>query len=1468
MKLAEQTRNSVLSGKPLEVTKTQSVSKGRAPLHVTKTEVKTGGVSGSAGARAMQEQRMEQSQPVVQPVQRAQPPATTVPSFMQAQQQPTDIASAIRNFQTSHPVQESQNQQLANKLKQVPVVGSVIRGLDWLSNKTEPAAKIAQEYYTPGAGASAIGAFEKGIGSAVAKFAPNVGKVGTNLIKGAATGAVTGAAQPLAAHPEEGLKGAAIGGLEGLGAGIAAPLAGKAIAKAASPAIKKISTMAEVLINNNPVYKQMVSQIGEDTTRANIGKQNIADLDEQIANASNGSAPDREAQLTSLLGDRQAAVDYVKQYEPEYQPELPRVRAGKQTATALPEIPQAPTTGPAPQAPTFTPGEPVGVPQAPQTPQPAVPQGKAAAMKSAAASRKAAQGDSLFEVPGGLTPKELEAERARRSTNYVGKKVSVDGQEGEITGSSFGKVGVKLADGTTRYVEPGAITPKEDVAAIIKAGKPAEAPKQPNLRAPLQRQQGIRSNFVTQQESEGLTNELKYTISRLDHEYEPITNIDTVNAADDAIQAAGVPTATMNFLNRTSTDAQHIAEGYRLMQLHDAQGDYETAATVAAKVAADLTNAGQKVQAARIIKRLSPEGKLIRLTQKAEANGKVVTPEDTKAFTEAAREAQADISTGVRSNAIDDVLDKLKAGLPPTEEDLNVLQSMADQAQKGVKEKPVTQRAVKNATGAKKTELIATYLQSIEDSALARIKARKNQLNALPLGEWRDHALVLAAQIAKTGVKAADHVDTVVQMFGEGARDYATQLYDMANSIVKQAYPKIKAGELTEANAIIKKLTQTKSADPEKMVGTFAVDNKLTVEETKKLAAFAKKAKELSGMDAENADLEMQKIMNKYNKSSALDKITAIRFMEMLGNTATQLLNIGSGAIQAGVEFPMNLLGMMIETFVPGNRTIGGVGTRPDLFISDLFKGLKKGAKYGYHGSTPKGLSTASEARGLAFQNVPVMRQLEGGLNAIMTGADYAFYNATYSAELRKQASLAAKRNKLTGDAAGKFIKQFVKNPTPEAELLADNVAKDVTFQRADKLGGQTAQWIGGAPKGIRGAARVVLPFIKTPLNIAQQAAEATPYGLVRGIWDIAKSGDDPAKQRDAVRTLSRGIGGGALSWIGFELSKAGVITGANQSGDKDVDAVREQAGQGKYRFNQSGALRYLKALFDGEGIEAARKQGNYQEGDRQFDYNRIQPFATPLAVGATFNESKSEGGVGNQATAAVGEGLQSLLGMSSVQTLQNLLGAAPGQTMKEKALNLPKNILESYLKSFSPSLLAQEARRQDTTLRKTAYNKSIGQDVGQYFQSRNPYGFGLGVPTSEELPPSMTTLGAPKQQAKGAAAQYANPFRTEITQYNKAAGIIADLIGKTGDTTIAPSAPQTKVTGKDLKTKVSRTVEIPAARYKQLQEDIGQEVTSKILNLDSSLSDDQKVDKIKDILDKTKKKYTDRVKHELGLRF
>ncbi|WP_339317918.1 hypothetical protein [Paenibacillus sp. FSL R10-2734] len=975
---------------------------------------------------------------------------------------------------------------------------------------------------------------------------------------------------------------------------------------------------------------------------------------------------------------------------------------------------------------------------------------------------------------------------------------------------------------------------------------------------------GIHSNYKTMKDSENISSKLKGRIEKVDQTYEIQKNVDTVAKANENIK--NLSKAENDFLMNQSGGAEHISTGYRVMQELDKVGEHARALSIADKLAKDLTKAGQTAQAASLISRLSPEGQLLNLIRVAEKNGKVVDVADSAKFKELATKVQENTGAGVKENAINDILNRLEKGESVTANDIKALGDYIKNAEQKIqpKAKEVKNKLPKELNDTRKRDKVVSFLESQEEAAQARINKRKGRLNSLPVEEWIDYSILIAAKVGKGIIKAETYVEDLVKLFGEDIKPIAREVFEKAQDLVGSVTKGSIEGDFIKADNAFKRITGKASMNQqERIVEKYVIANpKVTPNDIDSLRKLAKSLTELQGTDKIKADMSMQKILNSYEKSSVMDKVNALRYIAMLYNSGTQAINAISGPIMATTGRTADVFGAMIDATLSKAmkhpRTTTLYGGNPVKFMADYFKGLKIGAKAGWEGVNPAGIQGANEIRGLTYKSLyNPLSLLERSLGSVAKGADYAAYSAIYKGELEKQGFLDALENGIKrSDKEGikKHIRKFINDPSEAAIEQADRIAKNATFQRSDTTGGKIANFLNTAPPLVKPAVNAVFPFVRTPVNIASTAFTMSPGGIIKGLMQL--SGKSAVGQREAIRTLSLGLTGTGLSAVGYYLNQLGIITGANDSGDKNADNIREQAGKGKYRFNTSALQRYVSALLNGEGSEAAEKAAKYQKGDKAFDYNKLQPVAFPLAIGAEFSDLKGRKLDQRISGTAVGAG-GSLFGMSTLKGVQDVFQPSYGGTQGEKAAGVGTRLAESFFKSFSPSMLAQEARRQDPIARKTPYNNGLVADVKGYFQSRTP---GL----SKDLPANKTTLGQNKMNAPGIKGQYLNPYKSEVANYTSAAAFIVDLMERTGDNSIAPKAPEKKVRGKD-ENDVSVTIEIPLKRYEKLQEDIGNEIINRVMEIESG-TDEEYISQLEEIYKDVRKEYMDEVKEELGL--
>ncbi|MFZ4775130.1 MAG: hypothetical protein ACOYM3_07200 [Terrimicrobiaceae bacterium] len=232
-------------------------------------------------------------------------------------------------------------------------------------------------------------------------------------------------------------------------------------------------------------------------------------------------------------------------------------------------------------------------------------------------------------------------------------------------------------------------------------------------------------------------------------------------------------------------------------------------------------------------------------------------------------------------------------------------------------------------------------------------------------------------------------------------------------------------------------------------------------------------------------------------------------------------------------------------------------------------------------------------------------RLLENTLGVALSIPDRAFHQASFKGSLIRQMRLAEARG------------ESLAAPTPEMVQEAMMDAARAVFQDENFVskallsiskGLNLATTFGKSDRYGMGA--VILPFSQVPGSIAVRGAEWTPIGLIRTMYEVMRPvfGGE-FRQKDAVDSFSRAMLGSGIAAAGLYLLQLGIISALGEE-DKDLDAMREASGFGKFRINFSA-------------LKRAMMTGNWwtkqsaQPGDVTVNYDWMQPLAMPLAMGA-----------------------------------------------------------------------------------------------------------------------------------------------------------------------------------------------------------------------------------------------------------
>jgi hypothetical protein len=250
----------------------------------------------------------------------------------------------------------------------------------------------------------------------------------------------------------------------------------------------------------------------------------------------------------------------------------------------------------------------------------------------------------------------------------------------------------------------------------------------------------------------------------------------------------------------------------------------------------------------------------------------------------------------------------------------------------------------------------------------------------------------------------------------------------------------------------------------------------------------------------------------------------------------------------------------------------------------------------------------------------------------------------------------------LRGKAMTARAAELAKNPTEYLSAEADNFARYLTFQTEMGPGGRAVLRVLDAWP----ASRIVVPFVRTPINLMKTTVEHSPFAPLLTEWrDDVKAGGARADVALAKMAVGMGYGVAIATAAGY-----GMVTGAAPADKTERDAL-EAAGW---------------------------KPFSIRVGNQYIDYRRMDPFASILGIAATLGQPQTPHGKPvDLASAFVSGFLGQLTDKTFLTGLSDFVAAASDES---------GNKLEAWAKrfagSFVPALASQTAQMIDPTKRVT----------------------------------------------------------------------------------------------------------------------------------------------------------------------
>jgi hypothetical protein len=319
----------------------------------------------------------------------------------------------------------------------------------------------------------------------------------------------------------------------------------------------------------------------------------------------------------------------------------------------------------------------------------------------------------------------------------------------------------------------------------------------------------------------------------------------------------------------------------------------------------------------------------------------------------------------------------------------------------------------------------------------------------------------------------------------------------------------------------------------------------------------------------------------------------------------------------------------------------------------------------------------SAEAWGVAANTTPgrVIDFLSGAVKlpgSALEAEDFLFKSLNYRMELHAQALRQATREVQAGAIPAERLKErmatLISDPPEHIRLDATEAALVNTFtSRPGWFGQSVMRTVSQGP-----ALRIIMPFVRTPVNLFRFTAERSPAAPLVRQWraDIAAGG----ARRDLA--LARLATGTAIMMVALDMAQNGLITGRAPSspGEREM-------------FFRDGKKEYAVKM-----------------GDRWVQVSRMDPLGTTLGIAgdlaATFAGDFDEDYDEDASRAVTAAIFAAAYNATSKTYLSGLSGLMRGAIYGGEAA---ENEIKSFVGTLVPTVGAEVARALDPVLRDAA---------------------------------------------------------------------------------------------------------------------------------------------------------------------
>ena len=437
---------------------------------------------------------------------------------------------------------------------------------------------------------------------------------------------------------------------------------------------------------------------------------------------------------------------------------------------------------------------------------------------------------------------------------------------------------------------------------------------------------------------------------------------------------------------------------------------------------------------------------------------------------------------------------------------------------------------------------------------------------------------------------------------------------------------------------------------------------------------------------------EVYKELGQQITKTTMQKIDSWRYFSMLANPRTHIRNILGNFAMARVQSAKNKVAGVTEAVVSKvNKNMERTHT-----IVPASKEVRQFAK--------NDIKNVTDRLGLTENKYNPKSRIENNMRTFKhkvlentIGKAFALNDYALSAEdgwglkggYKKALAEYMTANKLKPDT-------ITDAQLAKARNYAVQQAKEATFHQDCQLATLVNQ-LGNKNKFAKFGIDALLPFKKTPMNIAKTGVQYSPVGLAKSmVYDTVQLRKGNITANQYIDNISKGLTGTGIALVGYALASMGILKASG--GDDDKEKYEQNLGKQPFSVtigDNTYSLDWLAPsaipLFIGAEIYSLSKDSNDKKtstsSDEDSNYNHVVKTATNVLDAFT-------------------NSMNPMMEMSMLSGLTSALKSYE-QGSSQMIASMGTNAVQSYVNQFFPTALGQIAKTADEYERSTSSTKS-----------------------------------------------------------------------------------------------------------------------------------------------------------------